>query len=48
MTLEVGKVDHEIVVRKVLSNDIIFNPRRVLHGNAHIALFVHQIDRSDI
>ena len=42
MTLEVGQVDHEAVVLELLAHDVVFDPRGVAHGDAHILFLVHQ------
>ena len=47
VTLEVGEVDHEVVVLQVVTHDVVLQVCRVGHGNLHLALLVHQVHTED-
>jgi len=47
VTLEVGKVDHEVVVGKVVAYDVIFQVLLILDRYAHLAIFVHDVNSKE-
>ena len=47
VALEVGEVDHKVVVGKVLAHEVIVEVGRVLHGQGHAAVGVHDVDNGD-
>ena len=47
MSLEVGQVNHEVVVGQVLPHDVVLQVLMVLNGDANLAELVHQIDSKD-
>ena len=47
VTLKVGKVDHEVVVGKVVAYDVIFQVLLILDRYAHLAIFVHDVNSKE-
>ena len=47
MSLEVGEVDHEVVVGKVLAHDIVFQVFLVLNGDADVVELIHDVHGED-
>ena len=47
VSLEVGQVDHEVVVSQMLAHDVILQMFLVADGNAYLAELVHQVDGED-
>ena len=43
VTLEVVEGDHEVVVGDMAAHNVVLEVRRVLHGDAHLALLVHDV-----
>ena len=48
MPLEVGQVDHEIIVLQVGAYDVVLQMLRVLDRQLHFAFFVHDVNGGDI
>ena len=48
MSLEVGQVDHEIVVLKVRAYDVVLNMLRVFDRQLHFAFLVHDVNGGDV
>lgn len=47
MSLEVGQVNHEVVVGQMLAHDVVLQVLLVLDGNAYLSELVHQVDGKD-
>ena len=45
MTLEVVQCNHEVVVGHVSSYNVVLDIALILHGNAHLVVFVHDVHR---
>src|SRR5574344_733124 len=43
MTLEVSQVDAEVVIAKMFSYNVVLDPFLVLHRNAQVTVFVHDV-----
>lgn len=47
MTLEVGKVYHEVIICKMASHQVLREPFCILHWKIHAAFLIHYIDCGD-
>ena len=47
MPLEVGEVDHEVVVGQMLTHDVVFQVLLILDGDAYLAELIHQVNGKD-
>ena len=47
MFLEMGQVDHVVVIRDMGADKIVFDPFVVLDGNLDFAFRIHDVDRGD-
>ena len=47
MALEMGQVDHPVIIGQVVAHNVILDVGTVLNGNAHLAVLVHDVHGKD-